>query len=161
MATIRDVVGFLCQNYKNKGDLSKARLTKMVYLGDWKSCIDRDRQITDIDWIFNNYGPYVEDVARMARQDPNFAVVSDLNMYGSYKETIVIKNSFKLTSLSRDEIRILSHVITMTEKLSWKEFMRLVYSTFPILVSDRNTSMNLPKLARRYKREMRSEKELA
>ena len=35
MAKLVDVVGYLCEHYPHKAELSKARLTKMVYLADW------------------------------------------------------------------------------------------------------------------------------
>jgi hypothetical protein len=53
MARLRDVVAYLCHEYPHKGELSKARLTKMVYLADWRSAIERGSQVTDIEWVFN------------------------------------------------------------------------------------------------------------
>jgi hypothetical protein len=41
MATLGDVMAYLCEHYPHKDDLSKARLTKLVYLADWKSAIER------------------------------------------------------------------------------------------------------------------------
>jgi hypothetical protein len=37
----------------------------MVYLADWRSAITRGKQITDIVWEFNYYGPYVDDIVNL------------------------------------------------------------------------------------------------
>src|SRR5439155_24236120 len=132
IAILRDVVLYLCKQYPHKHDLSKARLTKMVYLADWRSAIRRGRQITDIVWQFNHYGPYVDDVVRIARDDPAFEVVQDTNYYGGPKELIRVRDGTPSPSLDEDEREILDFVIGGTASKSWSDFMRLVYSTYPI-----------------------------
>jgi hypothetical protein len=39
MAELKDIIAYYCKQYPHKAELSKARLTKMVYLADWKSAI--------------------------------------------------------------------------------------------------------------------------
>ena len=74
-AMLRDVVAYLCSHYPHREELSKARLTKMVYLADWKSALQRGSQLTEIKWQFNHYGPYVDDVVNSVRNDPEFEIV--------------------------------------------------------------------------------------
>lgn len=156
MAEIIDVAGYLCENYPYKGELSKARLTKMVYLADWKSCVDRNKQITRICWIFNHYGPYVDDVvADVKKHQKNFEINVSSTMYGDTKEVISLTQK-KEWALSEEEKRIIDHIIEQTKTLTWNSFIRLVYSTFPVLVSERSSSLDLQKLARRYQREMKA-----
>ena len=62
MARIKNVTAYLCAKYPHKDELSKARVTKLVYLADWKSAQQNQKQLTKIDWYFHNYGPYVDAV---------------------------------------------------------------------------------------------------
>jgi uncharacterized protein YwgA len=152
MAKLKDVIGYLCENYPYKDELSKARLTKMVYLADWKACVDDSRPMTDIMWRFNHYGPYVEDVVDAARSSNRFKVISENNMYGERKETVKLVNPSEWLSLDREDKAVLDHVIKTTQNLTWNAFIKLVYSTYPVMVSERHTTLDLEKLARQYKK---------
>ncbi len=50
MTELKDVMAYIIANYPFKGELSNARLTKMVYLTDWKNALLSGRQVTDISW---------------------------------------------------------------------------------------------------------------
>lgn len=151
MPELRDVVAYLCKNYPHKHELSKARLTKLVYLADWKSVLDQQHQLTKINWIFNQYGPYVDDVYDAAIRDPDFNVQSTTNMYGNPKHTISLKHDIDIRSLTKTDVDILNHVIEQTRRLNWNEFIQLVYSTYPILTGTRGHPMDLVAAADTYK----------
>lgn len=153
MAELADIVAYFCEHYPHKSELSKARLTKMVYLADWKSAIERDLQLTDIEWFFNNYGPYVDDIWHIAFQDERFNLEHGQNMYGGIKETISLKKPFIPESLSMEDKGILDHVIEETKRLYWKDFVKLIYSTYPVLTGIRGEHMDLDAAAKRYRRE--------
>lgn len=150
MADLKDIMAFLCQNYPYKDELSDARLTKMVYLADWKSALNRGCQLTEITWKFNHYGPYVEDVRKAAQEDEHFEIETTNNMFGGYKKLITLKKEFP-SSLSEEETKILMHVIETTFRLTWDGFIKLVYSTLPVVVSERGSNLNLVETARKYK----------
>lgn len=154
MARLKDIVGYLCQNYPYEEELSKARLTKLVYLADWKSCIEYEKQISEIQWVFNHFGPYVDDVSELAYKDEDFNVTMTSNTFGNLKEVISLKKSFPITSLTNDEKGILDFVIKQTHKLRWDEFIQLVYSTYPILTHSRYSNLDLVKTSKRYKNEV-------
>src|SRR5918994_1580631 len=151
MARLRDVVAYLCHAYPHKGDLSKARLTKMVYLADWRSAIIRGHQITEIEWIYNYYGPYVEAVIDAIRDDPAFSVIQTANMFGDQKEIVQLNTETSWPSLTEEDIKILDFVIEETAPLYWNEFIQLVYSTYPIVSRPRFTPLELAALASEYK----------
>ena len=151
MAALRDVIAFICQNYPFPDELSKARLTKLVYLADWKMCLDLDRQMTDTHWYFNHYGPYVPDVEQLARNDTAFFVEQTNNYYGGLKEIIRNVNFFS-PQLTVPEESILRFCIENTKSLSWDGFIKLIYSTYPIVTESRFDYLNLPALAADYKR---------
>lgn len=155
MAKLSDIIGYLCENYPHPSELSKARLAKMVYLGDWKSALEAGRQISDVRWIFNHYGPYVDDIVKVASADRSFKVVSELNRYGDLKERIDLVQPREWISLDDSDKQWLDHVIDETKSLYWKDFIKLVYSTFPVLVSEKLEQLDLNALASRYKSEVR------
>jgi hypothetical protein len=153
MAELRDVVAYLAAHYPYKQDLSKSRLTKMVYLADWRSVIQRGHQLTPVQWRYNYYGPYVEDVTDVARRDPAFEVIQTSNRFGDPKELIQIQQPTEYSTLSPDDRKVLDFVIESTSSLNWTEFVKLVYSTYPIVTQPRFSDLDLVAIAQRYRRD--------
>ena len=152
MNTLIDIVKYLYLHYPYHGELSKARVVKMIYLADWRSCLVRESQITGIHWYFNHYGPYVSAIVDAIRQDEDFIIQSSTNVFGDTKEVVVLKNPQCQISVS-DEVRsILDFVIDKTSKLNWGDFINLVYSTYPVVTQPRYSYFDLVKLSKEYKR---------
>lgn len=152
MPKLEDIVGYICERYPQKEDLSKARVTKLVYLADWKSCLQMNKQLSNIQWIFNYFGPYVDDVETMAENDPRFNVVRSYNVFGEKKDVISLKTKFVFQDLNQNDKDILDEIIEKTASLNWQNFKRLVYSTHPIIVSSRMDRLDLVRLASEYKK---------
>ena len=150
MSNLRDVVAYICKNYPNENDLSNARVTKMVYLADWKSAIERREQLTDISWRFDHYGPFVYDVRDVAESDPAFRIVPTQNPFGSHKELLRVSEDVDYPSLSEDEMQVLDHVLETSAELNWDQFIKLVYSTYPIFTKERYSKLDLVQLAEEY-----------
>jgi hypothetical protein len=150
MDKLEAAIAYLCENYPHKSELSKARLTKLVYLADWKSCIESNKQISGIEWVFNHYGPYVDDIYNAAILSPNFNVQRSTNFYGNKKEIISLKMPILNNRLSTSEKRIMDHVIEETKRLNWDQFIQLVYSTYPVLTGTRGKKLDLVAMARAY-----------
>lgn len=153
MAQLKDVIAYLCSGYPYKQELSKARTTKMIYLADWLSAIKRGIQITDIKWVYDQHGPYVKDVIDVVRDNPQlFSVETSLNMFGEKKELIkLIDSGHSPRNLSDEDVVILDYVIHATAPKSWSEFIKLVYSTYPVIAQSKFASLNLVELAKTYK----------
>lgn len=154
MGSLRDIVAYICKNYPHEDELSNARVTKMVYLADWRSAIERDKQLTGITWRFDHYGPFVYDVLDVAREDPAFKVTSTQNMFGSQKELLSVADDVDYPSLDENEIEVLDFVLNSTAAMNWSEFIKLVYSTYPIVTQERYSKLDLIKLAREYEEMM-------
>lgn len=151
MAKLKDIIAYYCKYYPYKVELSKARLTKMVYLADWKSAIDLGKQISNIQWVYNHYGPYVDDVATIAQSDAIFDIEATTNMFGGNKEIVRLSSNNYEPCLTNAEKIILDHIISITSTKYWNTFMELIYSTYPILKSDRYSNLDLVALAKEYK----------
>lgn len=148
MSKTADVAAYFCEHYPHKSELSKTRLTKLVYLADWESAKKMGRQVTNIKWYFHNYGPYVDDVMEAVREDVRFDVVNARNLYGESKtEVRLSEKQSKASSLSIDEKEILNDVISATSSMYWNSFIKHVYSTTPIERSDRYSQLNLTQFA--------------
>lgn len=151
MASVRDVLLYFCTHYPHKSELSKARLTKMVYLADWRSAITVGSQMTGLQWTFNHYGPYLEEVVAVARKSDELDVRQTVNMYGSKKEVVVAKPNAPHPRLTPEERSVLDHVIKTTQNMTFNDFINLVYSTYPIASQERYHDLDLVKLAKEYK----------
>jgi hypothetical protein len=157
MGNIRDVAAYLCANYPYKDELSKARLTKLVYLADWRAALDLGRTVTDIDWYFHNFGPYVEDVVNAARDDRStFRVEPSWNAFGNSKAVVSLRRSdVEYPSLTKDDRTVLDTVIETTKRMTFNEFIEFVYDTYPVKTQPRYTTLRLRELARQYRSEKR------
>lgn len=151
MTHLTDVLVYLLRAVYRQ-ELPNSRLTKMVYLADWRHAIMFHRQITSICWVFNHFGPYVPDVLDAARTHPDiFAIRQGSTSFGNLKNDVRLIDPSYVPSLEPDERVSLDHVVTSTSKLSYDEFVRLVYSTYPVLRTDRLAAMDLVSLADEYR----------
>lgn len=148
--SLRDAMIYLCKHYPHSHELSRGRLTKLVYLADWRSAIERGSQLTRTRWIFNHYGPYVHDVIDLAREDEAFTIESTRNAYGSSKEVVQAVGDAGYPTLTDGDKRILDFVIDSTKSKFWGDFINLVYSTYPVVTQDKYSELNLVELAKEY-----------
>ncbi len=153
MSKLQQIVAYYCLKYPYKDELSKARLTKLVYLADWFSALLDGAQLTRINWVFNHYGPYVDDVIDSVKSSPLFSVVSSRTIYGSQKYLISCNASFDEITLSKREREILDAVINKTQSLYFNDFVDYVYSTYPVKTNERYSEFDLVRLAKKYKEE--------
>ncbi|MGZ8223771.1 MAG: Panacea domain-containing protein [Methylobacter sp.] len=145
---IEDIVLYICKKYPIPDELSKARLTKLVYLADWESCVRSGKQLTNIEWCFHNFGPYVDDVVDAARNSYHLIVTTTNNFYGEKKELISAKKESQLPRIEKAQAEILNFIIEETKKMYWNDFIKHVYSTPPVSGSTRYTSLNLENFAK-------------
>ncbi len=153
MATVRDALAYVLKHYPHNArhELSNARVTKMLYLADWHQILNHRRQVTEIDWYFDNYGPYVNDVRVAAEGNPDiFTVHETRNIFGSPKILLALHKHDVEPNLSDQEKASLDHVIEQTKSMSWDSFIKLVYSTYPITSSDRYSHLDLAQKANEY-----------
>lgn len=151
MNRLQNIVAYLCFNYPYKHELSKARLTKLVYLADWFSSLLDDEQMTEIRWVFNHYGPYVDEVVDSVKSSRGFSIVAQENQYGSTKYLVEYFGDHRNINLSERDEEILDAVIEKTRSMYFNAFIDYVYSTYPVTSSDRYAVLDLVSLAREFK----------
>jgi uncharacterized protein YwgA len=153
MAKLEEAMAYLCERYPYKSELSKARLTKMIYLADWRLALTNRRQVTSLKWVFNHYGPYLDDVKNEAQTNPRFELKRDRNLYGKVKELVTLAEHPSHFELDDQEKAALEHVVEKTKDLTWGRFIKLVYSTYPIATQPRYVPLDLESLADTYQRQ--------
>ena len=146
-----DLVRYIIKNYPNPEELSKARINKIMYLIDWKSAIENEKQITNKKWIFNHYGPYVGEIEEIINIDYRLKIEKGRNIFGNEKNIIRLIEDKNFNSPTEEEKVIIDFVIEKTRKFYWNKFIELVYSTYPIISQEKGSSLNLIELAREYK----------
>lgn len=148
---LQDLIAYIVKHYPHAHDLSNARVTKMVYLADWFSLINKQGTLSHIDWYFDNYGPFVWDVKRCVESSAILKLTSTRTMFGNKKELVELADTDYIPSVSDEGKAALDHIIKQTEKLNWTSFIRLVYSTYPIAKSEKYSKLDLPVLAEEYR----------
>jgi len=146
----RATLRYIVENYPYPDDLSKTRITKLVYLSDWKMAQKQNRQMTEIDWYFDHYGPYVSDVLDEADEDKDLQVETTYSAFGTRKYVVRKKigdNTLDYPNLSNYEKNTIDEVINDTKLLSWNNFIDYVYETYPVKVNNKYSKLDLAELA--------------
>jgi hypothetical protein len=149
---ISNIIKYLLKEYPHKAELSASRLTKMIYLMDWKSSIDNGYQITNAKWHFDHYGPYVDDFVEIAKEDKDITIQNTSNFYGGRKQLFKLSDSFDgKVEITPEQKKIADFVIDATKKKNYENFIQLVYSTYPIISNNRYSNLDLVDMANKYK----------
>lgn len=152
---LKDVMAFMIEGYPKESaeDLSNARLTRMVDLADWHFAIKYKQQITNIRWYFDTYGPFVKNIEQTVTEN-SALFVTDLgyNQNDMPKTTYSLRGPSQKTEIGENEGKSLTHIIKITYDLYWGDFMDLVYSTYPVSISERYSYLNLPQRAAEYRK---------
>lgn len=147
----KQALAYIVSHYPYPSDLSKARLTKLLYLADWRMAIQSGRQITDVQWYYNHYGPYVREVEDMIRASDEFELSPGVTPFGNSKETVQLLGVMDWPDLTPDQIAAIDHVIDQTKNLNFTGFLNLVYSTYPVRKTIKYSYLDLSDLAREYR----------
>ena len=96
------------------------------------------------------YGPYVSDVIEAVIADKELSINETYSAFGTAKYIInsnIDKELLDYGSLTSQQISIIDEVILETKSLYWNDFIDHVYSTYPIVHSERYSDLNLVSLA--------------
>ena len=143
---LRSVMRYIVKNYPYPDDLTKTRITKLVYLIDWENVKEYGSQITNIEWFFDHYGPYVSDVLDEADEDKTVSINSTISNFGTVKYIVKPKRDKEellYDDLTDNDKDIIDRVIDKTKNFYWNEFINYVYSTEPIKNSTKYNALDL------------------
>ena len=149
---ISNIIKYLLKEYPHKSELSASRLTKMIYLMDWKNSVDNRSQITNAKWHFDHYGPYVDDFVNIAKEDSDILVKKTSNFYGGKKQLFLLSEKFDgKIDITPEQKKIADFVIDATKQKNYEDFIKLIYSTFPIISNNRYSDLDLVEMADKYR----------
>ena len=141
MSILNTIIKYICSSYPFPSELSNARLTKLVYLTDWESVKINSRQFTEINWYFDNYGPFVHDIYTIAERDTHIEIISTYTFYGTPKT--LFRYVGRPPVIDERIKHIIDKVIDDTKSMYWNEFIEHVYNTPPIKGSNRYSFLDL------------------
>ena len=124
--------------YPQKQELTRDRLVKLTYLSDWRSAIINKKQITNIKWYINNYGPYIENMYDMLKEKS-----FDIN------DSIEERKKFD-GEIATEIMTVVDFIINKTKELNNNDFTTLVFSTFPLATSTKYNYVDLVEKAKQY-----------
>ncbi len=151
MKELLNLIIYIFRMYPKVEELSKPRLVKIIYLIDWKHTIDNKKQATPIIWYYNHYGPYVDTIIELIKQNKGiFSVKSTTNAYGGVSDKIklIATNDFPIEITVKNAA---DFIIQNTSDKNWTDFINLVYSTYPIKNNSKYTFLNLIEDAKKFK----------
>lgn len=133
---IYDLISKILSFYESKGEISMQKLAFIIYLCDWKNSMDNENQITNIKWkyIDRDFSKNIIDAFEKGQEDKN---------------SFSFKSNY--TKLSKKELETIETISKLSLKLDTDDFIKLVYSTFPMIKKERNIILDLPDLAKEYK----------
>ena len=150
--TGRDAVAYLTKKYAGPDVLSESRLRYMVYLADWKSAIERGRQITGLHWEYRRWGLHIPEPVRQARELVGPNPIYGQNLVGRLLDQIPFVIRKKYPTLGDEDRKILDFVVGGAGRYEILELRRLVDSTWPLFSQDPPVKLDLVTLAKDYER---------
>lgn len=154
MASLKDLIGYIVWHSSRK-PLPVDFLMKLVYLADWWSVSTYGRLLTNCNWEFGQTGPESKEILEAAREpDSRFYVVlvagssSELPYAFQKKPLPPFMVHFELDQPAKD---MLNKVIDTSESLQWPDFLRLLLSTYPLMMQPQFSILNLTELAEQEK----------
>ena len=134
---------------KKRSYLSKARFTKLLYLSDWVKVLNFGSQVTNVNWYFNHFGPYVDlkDVLCNSLlfeinefKDKDKGVIRNYVPVGTVK---VITLPEGMEDVNKDSKRCIDEAIKLTQYMDWKDFIDYIYRTPPVFQGPQYTHLDL------------------
>lgn len=153
MNALKDIIAYILESYPFKDELSNARVTKIIYLTDWYNSINNNEQISNIQWVYDNYGPFVWNIKEEVENNSDiFKMEKTTNAFGGEKLLLSMADTNYSPDLNDKARKALDHIIKKTKDLSWSNFIKVVYSTYPISSSERYSRLDLVTKAKEYKK---------
>jgi hypothetical protein len=141
MASLSNVIYYICENHPDGYNLSVERLIDMLYLVDWKYAIECRRQMTSISWEIRNSKPWMDESS----------VEELIDFLANLRNKSLIRTLARWRSrLSEPQKRIISFVIQTSLSKDEKELTQLVYSTYPAISQKVEKHIDFPDLAEEY-----------
>ena len=122
--------------YATKGYITKTQLIKFLYLADLYAVKWTEKQLTDLDWRYDRYGPWNEDIDAALNQMNGQEILQE-----SQGETIFVRPGEGAGSVDNLELPLGLKLMLDNIRREWagsgedklKQLLEYVYSTAPMI----------------------------
>lgn len=80
-----NILHYLVDKYPYPDDLTRLRVTKLIYLIDWKAVQKTGQQLTNITWSLGQYGPTTETIVETVDKNPGLTFLETVSNFGTKK----------------------------------------------------------------------------
>lgn len=145
-----NILHYLVDKYPYPDDLTRLRVTKLIYLIDWKAVQKTGQQLTDITWSLGQYGPTTETIIETVDKDSGLTFLETVSNFGTkkYLLKITVPDEQLSYNLSSEDRHLIDTVINETKDLFWNNFMDHVYQTPPVIQAKSYDVLNLENFAK-------------
>lgn len=144
---LKDIIYYFL---KKSWELPNARITKLVYLLDWEYSLKYGNQVTDIEWFFDYYWPFVKDIENVIYEN------EDIFLEKIYYNSLWNKSKFFSIKWKNDwqldfkVYEIMDKILEETKNFTFNDFIKYVYSTYPVYKTRQFNKLNLKELAKEF-----------
>jgi hypothetical protein len=144
MSKFEQVAHFFVSRFPGMGVV---KLTRGMYLTDWRAAILLHNTITGMQWKLGEYGPEARELFSFLKTTAILRVEADKEGYTQLN----IADSHEY-DFSKSEIDILEFVVNTLNEKQGNDLIRLINSTFPVIATNIGAEMNMTQLASEYER---------
>jgi hypothetical protein len=134
---LKELIYFVLSRYGD-GELYNSAITKLVYLIDIEFAKRYGKQLTDIQWQRDSYGPFVWDIMDCAGDNPDMFEIREVE--GSKRRIRAKEDTETKIVLTKNAMDIVELVIEKypNPNVNFGAFLKSVYETPPMILSTRN-----------------------
>lgn len=157
---VEDVLHYLSGSYPKFNGLSDATMAEILYLIDWKSVLNKNSQLTNGTWFYNQRGPYLERRAGVVQHGGDFQR-PPVPLHGRlWLKLGHLKQSATrmLAALSAEpgldacDKSTIDFVLRLRERKTEDEFSLLVDSTYPVMTHQEDRPLDMVSAAQAYQK---------
>ncbi|MCY0885788.1 MAG: hypothetical protein OWV35_07890 [Firmicutes bacterium] len=142
IATVRDALRYLVYATPSPADRTVLRLTKVLYLVDWRSAWGRGYSLTPCAWHFDRFGPTAPEIWDTVCHDPAWKV----QPRGRIMLTADARPA--TPTVTAVDAAWMDRVLAEAAGWTWADLVAAVWATYPIRTGQRGTALPLTALAR-------------
>lgn len=151
VSELKDILIHIVKNHKGP---SRDNLIKIIYLADWHYAIKFGEQMTNIKWYHDTQGPFSKDIkTTIADNRQIFSIRREIDSCNFVQRTYELIDPDIKISLNEDVALSIDHIIEKTKGFDFSEFILLIYSTYPVRVTEHFVDLDLVSLAKDYSKE--------
>ncbi len=125
--TAAELVGYVRDNLDKR--LDQNTLNHIVFIADWKNCLENNHKISNLRWFHTNFGPVSKELSN----------------------ELVFIDAERKYNIASNHKEVLDFAIHIYSNLSLNDKLKLMSSIFSIMLTPQGDEIDIINLARVYK----------